>query len=116
MDVKKSSACPGSALAAGSACTSRFAAIPSEARRPGRILDRLTRTHPGPLQTGALARATLWDTAHVSEGDAIWGLISDVHGNYPALELALRLLGDNGANSFAFLGDYLRRGESDRCI
>ena len=48
-------------------------------------------------------------------GDA-WGLISDVHGNYAALEQALRLLEQAGANRLAFLGDYLGRGDSDGCI
>jgi predicted phosphodiesterase len=46
----------------------------------------------------------------------VWGLISDVHGNLPALELALRMLGDAGARRYAFLGDYLGRGDSDRCV
>lgn len=35
----------------------------------------------------------------------VWGLISDVHGNYPALEQALRALGVAGARRLAFLGD-----------
>src|SRR6266851_4452181 len=47
---------------------------------------------------------------------AVWGLISDVHGNYPALEEALSRLADAGAQRLAFLGDYLGRGESDRCV
>lgn len=47
---------------------------------------------------------------------AVWGLISDVHGNLAALELALDLLSRAGANRFAFLGDYLGRGDSDGCI
>jgi predicted phosphodiesterase len=51
----------------------------------------------------------------VSGGD-VWGLISDVHGNYAALEQALRVLEAAGATRLAFLGDYLGRGESDRCI
>lgn len=49
-------------------------------------------------------------------GRAVWGLISDVHGNYAALEQALRVLEGAGATRLAFLGDYLGRGESDRCI
>jgi predicted phosphodiesterase len=49
-------------------------------------------------------------------GGAIWGVISDVHGNLPALELALELLLQAGANKLAFLGDYLGRGDSDGCI
>jgi predicted phosphodiesterase len=46
----------------------------------------------------------------------IWGLISDVHGNFPALESALSVLADAGARRLAFLGDYLGRGNSDRCV
>jgi predicted phosphodiesterase len=46
----------------------------------------------------------------------VWGLISDVHGNYPALEEALRVLSAAGATRLAFLGDYLGRGDSDRCV
>jgi predicted phosphodiesterase len=46
----------------------------------------------------------------------VWGLISDVHGNLPALELALELLSGAGATKLAFLGDYLGRGDSDRCV
>jgi predicted phosphodiesterase len=49
------------------------------------------------------------------EGD-VWGLISDVHGNLPALEQALAVLEAAGATKLAFLGDYLGRGESDRCV
>jgi predicted phosphodiesterase len=48
--------------------------------------------------------------------DCAWGLISDVHGNYPALEQALQVLERAGADRLAFLGDYLGRGESDRCV
>jgi predicted phosphodiesterase len=44
-----------------------------------------------------------------------WGLVSDVHGNLPALEEALRILGQAGAGRLAFLGDYLGRGDSDGC-
>src|SRR6266850_3094850 len=46
----------------------------------------------------------------------VWGLISDVHGNLPALETALRILAEAGAQRLAFLGDYLGRGESDQCV
>jgi predicted phosphodiesterase len=45
-----------------------------------------------------------------------WGLISDVHGNLPALEEALRVLHSAGAQRVAFLGDYLGRGDSDGCV
>jgi predicted phosphodiesterase len=55
---------------------------------------------------------TLW---RVGESE-VWGLISDVHGNYVALEEALRVLADAGARKLAFLGDYLGRGDSDRCV
>jgi predicted phosphodiesterase len=47
---------------------------------------------------------------------AVWGLISDVHGNLPALERAIALLTAAGAQRLAFLGDYLGRGESDACV
>ena len=46
---------------------------------------------------------------------ASWGLIADVHGNLPALDRALRLLEAAGAQRYAFLGDYLGRGDSDAC-
>ncbi len=63
-------------------------------------------------------RTTRWDTRPVSSrGDAdVWGLISDVHGNAPALEEAIQKLRDAGATKLAFLGDYLGRGDSDACI
>src|SRR2546427_7609399 len=52
-----------------------------------------------------------------SAGEAsVWGLISDVHGNLPALETALEILAGTGAQRLAFLGDYLGRGDSDRCV
>lgn len=51
-----------------------------------------------------------------SSEPVVWGLISDVHGNFPALEMALRILGDAGAQRLAFLGDYLGRGDSDGCV
>lgn len=50
------------------------------------------------------------------EASDAWGLISDVHGNLPALELAIRVLKDAGATSLAFLGDYLGKGDSDGCV
>jgi predicted phosphodiesterase len=52
----------------------------------------------------------------VNASGEVWGLVSDVHGNYPALEAALRVLTEAGARHLAFLGDYLGRGESDRCV
>src|SRR6516164_4314150 len=51
----------------------------------------------------------------VTDAD-VWGLISDVHGNDAALDQALRVLAEAGARKLAFLGDYLGRGESDRCV
>jgi predicted phosphodiesterase len=52
----------------------------------------------------------------VTADDSVWGLISDVHGNAAALEDALRVLNAAGARRLAFLGDYLGRGDSDRCV
>jgi len=49
-------------------------------------------------------------------GGDVWGLVSDVHGNFPALAQALWVLEAAGAHKLAFLGDYLGRGESDRCV
>jgi predicted phosphodiesterase len=46
----------------------------------------------------------------------VWGLVSDVHGNYPALVEALGVLERAGATRLAFLGDYLGRGDSDGCV
>lgn len=48
--------------------------------------------------------------------DQVWGLVSDVHGNYPALEHALELLSSAGAERIACLGDYLGRGDNERCV
>jgi predicted phosphodiesterase len=45
-----------------------------------------------------------------------WGLVADVHGNLGALETALDVLRAAGAQRFAFLGDYLGRGDSDGCV
>jgi predicted phosphodiesterase len=45
-----------------------------------------------------------------------WGLVSDVHGNLPALERGLAVLQGAGAGRLAFLGDYLGRGDSDGCV
>lgn len=65
-----------------------------------------------------IPRAVVGDTfGTVAENaDAVWGLISDVHGNYLALEAALGILATAGAQRLAFLGDYLGRGDSDRCV
>src|SRR6266851_2962864 len=51
-----------------------------------------------------------------SDTTPVWGLIADVHGNLPALEMALDVLARAGAQRLAFLGDYLGRGDSDRCV
>jgi predicted phosphodiesterase len=48
--------------------------------------------------------------------EAVWGLVSDVHGNLPMLDTALRVLAAAGARRLAFLGDYLGRGDSDGCV
>jgi predicted phosphodiesterase len=48
--------------------------------------------------------------------DQVWGLVSDVHGNFPALEHALGLLSAAGARRLAYLGDYLGRGDNERCV
>ena len=47
---------------------------------------------------------------------AIWAFLSDIHGNYAALERAVALARARGAVRFAFLGDLLGRGDSDRCV
>ncbi len=46
----------------------------------------------------------------------IWGVVSDVHGNLPALQEAVRLCRLGGAERFAFLGDSLGRGDPDGCV
>src|SRR3977135_3850905 len=51
-----------------------------------------------------------------SDAPPVWGLISDVHGNLPALERALEILTAAGAQRLAFLGDYLGRGDSERWV
>lgn len=52
----------------------------------------------------------------VSKTAETWGLVADVHGNYPALEEALRVLDEAGARRVAFLGDYLGGGDNERCV
>ncbi len=64
----------------------------------------------GMLSTGDVKTSTM------PGAGAVWGLISDVHGNYASLEQALGVLADAGANRLAFLGDYLGRGDSDACV
>ncbi len=51
-----------------------------------------------------------------SDTTPVWGLVADVHGNLPALEMALDVLARAGAQRLAFLGDYLGRGDSDQCV
>ena len=46
----------------------------------------------------------------------VWGLISDVHGNLPALERAIDRCRARGGERFAFLGDLLGRGDSEGCV
>jgi predicted phosphodiesterase len=52
----------------------------------------------------------------MTAADEVWGLVSDVHGNFPALEQALELLSAAGARRIAYLGDYLGRGDNKRCV
>jgi predicted phosphodiesterase len=47
---------------------------------------------------------------------ALWGFISDVHGNLPALKLAIATLRERGAERIGYLGDSLGRGDSDGCV
>ncbi|MBV9577653.1 MAG: metallophosphoesterase family protein [Chloroflexi bacterium] len=53
---------------------------------------------------------------HQRDEAEVWGLISDVHGNFPALDAAIAVLAAAGARRLAFLGDYLGRGDADRCV
>jgi predicted phosphodiesterase len=46
----------------------------------------------------------------------IWGFVSDVHGNLPALERALEHCRERGATRFVCRGDSLGRGDSDACV
>ena len=45
-----------------------------------------------------------------------WGVLSDIHGNLPALERALAGCRLRRVDRIAVLGDNLGRGESDRCV
>jgi predicted phosphodiesterase len=45
-----------------------------------------------------------------------WGILSDIHGNLPALERALAELRARGAERIAVLGDNLGRGDSTGCV
>jgi predicted phosphodiesterase len=46
----------------------------------------------------------------------LWGLLSDIHGNLPALMSALGTCRSEGASRIAVLGDNLGRGDSDACV
>jgi predicted phosphodiesterase len=45
-----------------------------------------------------------------------WGVLSDIHGNLPALERTLAELRARGVDRIAVLGDNLGRGDSDGCV
>jgi predicted phosphodiesterase len=45
-----------------------------------------------------------------------WGILSDIHGNLPALESALAICREQGTARIAVLGDNLGRGDSDGCV
>ena len=45
-----------------------------------------------------------------------WGVLSDIHGNRPALERALSAFQRRGVEWIAVLGDNLGRGDSDGCV
>ena len=54
--------------------------------------------------------------SRMSPAGDVWGLVSDVHGNLPALEQALSILSKAGADRLACLGDSLGRGDNERCV
>ncbi len=45
-----------------------------------------------------------------------WGVLSDIHGNLPALQRALAELQARGVEKIAVLGDNLGRGDSAGCV
>jgi predicted phosphodiesterase len=45
-----------------------------------------------------------------------WGLLSDIHGNLPALEAALASCRERGVERYAVLGDNLGRGDAQGCV
>lgn len=45
-----------------------------------------------------------------------WGLLSDIHGNLPALKRALGEFQSRDVERIAVLGDNLGRGDSDGCV
>ncbi len=46
----------------------------------------------------------------------VWGFLSDIHGNLPALERALSQCREREVERYAFLGDFLGRGNPDGVI
>lgn len=46
----------------------------------------------------------------------LWAFFSDIHGNLPALERAIGLARERGAERVAFLGDLLGRGDPDGVV
>lgn len=54
---------------------------------------------------------------HDREGIMKYAIISDVHGNYPALEAVLKDAAQQGATGYLFAGDYCISGpQPDECI
>jgi predicted phosphodiesterase len=45
-----------------------------------------------------------------------WGILSDIHGNLPALEAAIDRCREHGAERFAVLGDNLGKGDAAGCV
>jgi predicted phosphodiesterase len=45
-----------------------------------------------------------------------WGFLSDIHGNAAALDRALAQCSDRGVERYAFLGDFLGRGDPNGVI
>ena len=43
-------------------------------------------------------------------------MLSDIHGNLPALETAIAICQERGVDRFAVLGDNLGRGDSAGCV
>jgi predicted phosphodiesterase len=46
----------------------------------------------------------------------LWAFLSDIHGNLPALDRALGQCRERGVERYAFLGDFLGRGDPDGVI
>src|SRR5687767_14108979 len=47
---------------------------------------------------------------------AVWAFVTDVHGNFRALQHAEQLARERGADHFAALGDLLGRGQPAECV